>query len=147
MAIEKHNHDGIDSSKIKVYYIIPNFTMTSTQLTKYLSRPAIEGEEFNTLISFVVTVSIASPGVVTYNGHGFVGGEVIRFTTTGALPTGMTANTNYYVKYVDANTFQLTPVPFGTAINTSGSQSGVHTLSLSRKYIRINKLWKYITLS
>jgi len=70
MAIEKHNHNGIDSNKIKVYYIIPTFTMTSTQLSKYLARPAIEGERFT-----------------NYDG------------------------TNY------------------------------------REYIRINKLWKYITLS
>lgn len=45
--VEKHNHDGIDSDKIKVYNVIPTYRMTSTQLTTYLSRPAIEGEEFN----------------------------------------------------------------------------------------------------
>jgi hypothetical protein len=42
-----HNHNGIDSSKIKVYNVIPTYEMTSTQLNKYLARPAIDGEEFN----------------------------------------------------------------------------------------------------
>jgi UDP-glucose 4-epimerase len=42
-----HNHDGINSQKLKTYNVIPTFTMTSTELTRYLSRPAIEGEEFN----------------------------------------------------------------------------------------------------
>ena len=42
-----HNHNGLDSSKIKVYNVIPTYEMTSTQLNKYLARPAIEGEEFN----------------------------------------------------------------------------------------------------
>lgn len=46
-----HNHNGIDSNKIKVYHIIPTYNMTSAQLTKYLSRPAIDGEEFNVYIS------------------------------------------------------------------------------------------------
>lgn len=47
MEIKTHTHDGINSEKIKVYNVIPTFRMTSTQLTQYLSRPAIEGEEFN----------------------------------------------------------------------------------------------------
>ena len=45
--IQTHTHDGINSPKIKSYNIIPTYRMTSTQLTKYLARPAIEGEEFN----------------------------------------------------------------------------------------------------
>lgn len=45
--INTHTHDGVNSQKIKSYNVIPTFILTSTQLTKYLSRPAIEGEEFN----------------------------------------------------------------------------------------------------
>jgi microcystin-dependent protein len=78
------------------------------------------------------TVTIASPGVVTLNAHGFVGGERVYLTTTGALPTGLAVDTNYWVIYVDANTFRLASSQANylssTAINTSGSQSGTHTL-------------------
>ena len=45
--INTHNHDGVNSAKLQVYDVIPTFIMTSTELTRYLSRPAIEGEEFN----------------------------------------------------------------------------------------------------
>lgn len=45
--INTHTHDGVNSQKIKSYNVIPTFIMTSTELTRYLSRPAIEGEEFN----------------------------------------------------------------------------------------------------
>lgn len=45
--IRTHTHDGINSEKIKVYNVIPTFQMTATQLANYLSRKAIEGEEFN----------------------------------------------------------------------------------------------------
>ncbi len=45
--VEKHNHDGIDSDKIKVYNVIPTYRMTATELASYITRPAIEGEEFN----------------------------------------------------------------------------------------------------
>ena len=53
-----------------------------------------------------------------------------RFTaTTGALPTGYALNTTYYIIAVGfgVNSFRLSATPGGAAINTSGSQSGVHT--------------------
>ena len=81
------------------------------------------------------TVTIASPGVVTGNGHGFTGGERLRLSTTGALPTGLDTTSDFFVIYVDANTFRLATsevnAAAGTAINTSGSQSGTHTYTRS----------------
>jgi hypothetical protein len=74
-----------------------------------------------------VTISIASPGVVTWTGHNFANNSPIVLTTTGALPTGFTAGTTYYVVNQAANTFQLSATQGGAAINTSGTQSGTHT--------------------
>lgn len=75
-----------------------------------------------------VTITIASPAVVTLTGHGLAEDTPITFLTTGALPTGITAGTTYYVNQVDANTFNVTSTTGGADINTSGSQSGTHTL-------------------
>lgn len=82
-----------------------------------------------------VTVTIASPAVVTWTAHGYsnTGVGIFVATTTGALPTGIVANTTYYTipGTVTANTFQLAASVAnafaGTAINTSGTQSGTHT--------------------
>jgi microcystin-dependent protein len=78
------------------------------------------------------TMTIAAPGVVTMAAHGLVTGDQIYFTTTGALPTGVTANTLYYVVFVSSSTFNLATsranAIAGTKITTTGSQSGVHTL-------------------
>lgn len=81
----------------------------------------------------VVTMTIASPAVVTSLAHGLIAGDKIYFTTTGALPTGVTANTTYYVLSTSLtnDTFRFSATSGGTAINSSGSQSGVHTLNLS----------------
>lgn len=79
----------------------------------------------------VVTVTIASPSVFTLNGHGFSSGDFVYLSTTGALPTGFTAGTKYYL--IDAGltttAFQLSATVNGAAINGSGSQSGVHTVA------------------
>jgi hypothetical protein len=79
-------------------------------------------------IASTVTISIAAPGVVTWTGHGLSVNDTIRFTTTGALPTGLAINTTYYVKTVlSANTFTVSASAGGAAITTSGTQSGTQT--------------------
>lgn len=79
-------------------------------------------------VNATCTTPVASPGVVTLAGHGYTGNEEIVFATTGTLPTGLTANTVYYVKYINANTFNVSATRGGTNINFTGSTSGTHTL-------------------
>ncbi len=74
-----------------------------------------------------ITVTIASPAVVSLTSHGLSLGDQVRFTTTGALPTGIVAGTDYYVSTLATNTFQIATLPSGSSINSSGSQSGTHT--------------------
>ena len=78
------------------------------------------------------TVTIATPAVFTLASHALITGSQVYLTTTGALPTGLAANTNYFVVSTGANTFNLATTfanaIAGTVIATSGSQSGVHTL-------------------
>jgi hypothetical protein len=78
------------------------------------------------------TITIASPAVVTNNAHGLAVGAPVYFTTTGALPTGLIVNTIYYVTNPLTNTFNLSTTyanaVAGTKINTSGTQSGTHTV-------------------
>jgi len=79
-------------------------------------------------IEATVTISIAAPGVVTWTGHGLSVNDTIRFTTTGALPTGLAINTTFFVKEVlSANTFTVSTSAGGAAVTTSGTQSGTQT--------------------
>ncbi len=73
------------------------------------------------------TVTIAAPGVITSYGHGLTWKDQVLFATTGALPTGLSADTYYYVIPINADTFSVSATSTGTAITTSGSQSGVHS--------------------
>jgi hypothetical protein len=84
--------------------------------------------------SNTVAISIASPAVITEAGHGRSALSSVMFTTTGSLPTGITAGTTYYVMggaSLTTNTYQIATTianaVAGTAVNTSGSQSGTHT--------------------
>jgi len=74
-----------------------------------------------------VTVTVAAPGVFTWTGHTLSDGDRVKFSTTGALPTGIVAGTTYYVVSSAPNTFSVAATEGGSAITTSGSQSGTHT--------------------
>ena len=82
-------------------------------------------------LSAPVTISIASPGVVTWDNHGLAANTALTLATTGALPTGLQAATAYYVLNPTTNTFQLSASPGGGAINTSGTQSGTQTATVT----------------
>ena len=74
------------------------------------------------------TVTIATPAVFSKTGHGFTGGERLRFSTTGTLPTGINTTSDFFVIYLTADTFGVTAVEGSTTrVNTSVSQSGTHT--------------------
>ena len=75
------------------------------------------------------TMTIASPAVVTKTAHNLENGMAVVFSTTGALPTGVTAGTVYYVINKATDTLQISTTSGGTAVNTSGTQSGTHTLT------------------
>lgn len=74
-----------------------------------------------------VTITVATPGVISWNAHGLAAGTPVKFSTTGALPTGLNSGTTYYVLNPTANDFQVAATPGGAAIDTSGTQSGTHT--------------------
>lgn len=74
----------------------------------------------------IFTVTIATPGVFTRKQHALRCGDRVIFSTTGALPTGISANTWYYVisAGLAEDTFEISATRDGSAIATSGSQSG-----------------------
>ena len=112
------------------------FTYKKKDGTKYKLRMA--GEYLQTETAGVwsnlkrgdVTITIASPAVVSLTSHGLVAGSAISFETTGALPTGITAGTKYYViaTGLTANAFQFSATLGGSAVTTTGTQSGTHSV-------------------
>ena len=69
------------------------------------------------------SISVASPAVVTST-ITVATGTPITFSTSGALPTGLTPGTTYYALASTGTSFNLALTAGGTAINTSGAGSG-----------------------
>ena len=92
-----------------------------------VSAPVVSAAAYDKKPS-AATMTIASPCVVTYTAHGFAANQIVFFTTTGALPTGITASALYYIRNPAANTFELSTVSGGSSLTTSGTQNGTHSL-------------------
>ena len=114
-------------------------TQTVVSVSQSVDSDVNDVFTFTTASAGTATVTIASPCVVTLTSHGFVAGDAIYFTTTGALPTGLTANTIYYVQNSETNTFNLNTTKSNAIANsstgridTSGTQSGTHTITTSQ---------------
>lgn len=77
----------------------------------------------------IVTISVATPGVVTWANHGLVSGQPITFSADGTLPTGLTAGTVYYVvaSGLTTNAFSVSATPGGEAIATTAAGTGAIT--------------------
>jgi hypothetical protein len=76
------------------------------------------------------TISIGASALVTMpTGFSLLNGTPVSFTSTGALPTGLSVGTVYYVINSSTNTFNLATTVGGAAITTSGTQSGLQYVS------------------
>ncbi len=96
--------------------------------TKYNYPIKIEWDDAPPSRSAEVTISNATPGVITWTDHDLEAGDQIKLTTTETLPTGLTAGTTYYVKEaLSADTFTVAATAGGTAVDTSSAGSGTHT--------------------
>lgn len=70
-----------------------------------------------------VSVSVASPGIVSHAGHTFLNNDPVIFTA-GTLPTGLTIGTVYFVRNPVAGvSYELSATSGGASINTTGSPS------------------------
>lgn len=128
---------GVVNEYVKVMIAVSDgsilaFSSTSGKIWRYSSGSWTLVYTTTTTDSKVFTITIADPGVATSTAHNLLTGDKVEFSTTGALPTGLNVDTPYYVIKIDANTFNLATsyanAIAGTKIETTGSQSGVHTL-------------------
>jgi hypothetical protein len=85
-------------------------------------------------VAAVTIGSAGSPAVASFTaaGHGLAAGQAVYFRTSsaGALPSGLTALTLYYVDAdsLTANIFRVAATPGGAPIAYTGAGTGAHRL-------------------
>jgi hypothetical protein len=69
----------------------------------------------------------ASSDTLTSAAHGLEDDEIVYLASTGALPTGLSLNTKYYVVNKATNTFQVSLTKGGSAVDFSTAGTGTLT--------------------
>lgn len=106
---------------------VGQIALIAAQATDFNYPIKLQFDDAPPVTAATVTATIAAPGVFT--GPTLAAGTPVKFSTTGTLPTGIVAGTQYYVVNPSTNTFSVAATPGGAAITTSGSQTGVHTVT------------------
>ena len=103
---------------------IPEATTVDNIRASYLLKDAsVAGGQ-------TATVSYSTTNILSCTGHGLAIGDVVYFTTTNTLPTGLTINTAYYVIATNygVNQFSISTAYGGAIASISAAGSGTHTV-------------------
>ncbi len=92
----------------------------------------------------VTSISNAAPAVVTQS-NSFAANDPVVFSTTGALPTGLTVGTIYYVAAtgLSSSAFSVSATPGGVLINTSSAGSGTHSVTSPYLALSASAHWRF----
>lgn len=76
----------------------------------------------------VVTITAATPHVISWTNHLLVAGQAIQLTTTGTLPGTLSTTATYYVSAtgLTADSFQISATPGGAPLGGAGAGTGTH---------------------
>lgn len=87
------------------------------------------------------TISNGSPAVITEPAHGLKPGDCVVFSTTGSLPSGLTAGRPYYVSSsgLTANTFSVSASSFSN-LQSSVSATGTNTTAITSLGVNTNTI-------
>ena len=138
-----------DASTTKITGTATSTTMGFNSSGERIPRTSFDVSNAQSAV-IAATIDVATPSagtsaaanwdtsdVITVTSHGFYTGLVGQVTTSGALPTGISGSTNYYVRWLSANTFSLYDtyahaIDIGSTtgiVNITNVGSGNHTFT------------------
>lgn len=121
---------GIDSTYlVQVYRSADSSTSTISDELGLVYELPIYNQFFSTYTKTFAPGDVNTGNeMISITSHGFLDGMVVRFSTTTTLPTGLSANTDYYIISANTNDFKVSATFGGSAIDISTTGSGTHTV-------------------
>jgi hypothetical protein len=106
--------------------LTPNGAPVNTSGTQ---SGTITAQRYSMKAPAVVTLTTSPAAVVTWPSHSLSTGNTVAFEVSagGTLPTGITADTPYFITVIDANTFSISATSGGALVGIGGTTSGTIT--------------------
>jgi hypothetical protein len=109
--------------------VLKLYPVTETKNFSLLN--SVESQPLSLSAPATVTITIASPAVITWLGENININTPIVFSTSDSLPTGIVAGATYFVRTTAGpNSFTVSATLGGTPINTTGTQDGVQSAAV-----------------
>lgn len=105
-----------------------------TQMVQRFKNYSLETVVTNVAPAAATFTCVAATDICTATAHGYLTGLKVQVSNSGgALPTGLSGSTDYYVIKINANTFYLASslvnAQAGTQIDITGAGSGTQTVT------------------
>lgn len=131
--------DRVDISSSSTYDVDIEYSTLSSDITSFVAvtdKTTVSGEAYTKADVTLTQDQTFSPSdvdtgtdVITITAHGLADGDPVKFSSTGTLPTGITAGTTYYLVSSTTDTFKISATSGGAAVDITGTGSGTHTMS------------------
>jgi hypothetical protein len=134
VVVQGYLPTSIDNSYVIELYRSDDSSVASVsdELYKCYELP-VYSQFFSTYTKTISSVDTATEKM-TSNSHGFLDGMVVRFTTTGTLPSPLATGTDYFVVGATTNDFQVSTTYGGSAVNLTTTGSGTHTVQGANQF-------------
>lgn len=126
-------NSAFTSSNRNILGFINGTTITaiSTNSITLSNNASISSRSFTFAPSAVDTTG----DLINVSINGLLNGQTVEFSSSGTLPSGLLANTIYFVVNATDSSFQVSTVLSGQAVNLTTQGTGTHTL-IARNYIQ-----------
>lgn len=119
-------NSAVTASNANILGIPSNTTITAIGTTTVtLSNNASRNSRS---LNFAPAAVDTSGDLINYNINGLLNGQTVEFTSTGALPGGLTVGVIYYVVNATDVSFQVSLTNSGAAVNLTTQGTGTHTV-------------------
>ncbi len=119
----------LDDTDYRSTLELDNGNSLTTRFTSLVSKLNTDDSGTRITNAFVPGDVTPATDLITITSHGFVDNEIVRFTSGGTLPAGLTANTAYYVISATTDTFKVSATLGGSAVDITDGGTGSHSVT------------------
>lgn len=117
---------GVTGNLVFYIYLRPNQLVANTRAATLQSISSPLSKINQNFLAISTFVQVSPTNTITITAHGLSNGNLIHFESTGTLPSGLIADSDYFVVNSTTNTFQVATTRGGTPVTLSDVGSGVH---------------------
>ena len=121
-VIASKTKDALNAANIDFSATVATATVTSTNIDEGIAT------DIFSKAAFATTDVDTGTDTITLASHVFIDNEIVQFSSTGTLPAGISASTNYYIRNPSSTGFQISTTRNGSVLDITTQGTGTHSV-------------------